>query len=112
MSSGSSASPAGSGTGSGLSDSRILQKAAEVVYGPRRRAYGHPTQNHNCTATMWNSYLKRRFGVCVALTARDVCLLNILQKVSRDANRPAEDNLVDIAGYAENAALVEEPHGC
>lgn len=33
-------------------------------------------------------------------------MLNILQKISRDANAPHGDNLVDIAGFAENAHRV------
>lgn len=38
-------------------------------------------------------------------------MLNILQKISRDQHAPKLDNLVDIAGYAENAFLIEHPAG-
>ena len=108
----------------------VLDEAAEVTSNDRRRYYGHPRDNHGCTADLWSAYLRRvllaslpSLGLplddedtiravlpqLVALGARDVCWLNILQKASRDANRPHRDNLVDCAGYARNAEMVEEP---
>lgn len=78
----------------------ILTEAYDVVHGPRRESYGTPAENHGRTAALWSAYLG------VPITARQVCMLNMLQKVSRDAHRPGHDNLVDIAGYAENAFLV------
>lgn len=81
----------------------ILEEAAAIVSGPRREAYGHPAENHGRTAQLWATYL----GCTV--TARDVCMLNVLQKVGRDKHKPGRDNLVDIAGYAENAQLCERP---
>lgn len=77
----------------------ILQDAETVTSGDRREQYGHPFDNHNRTAQLWSAYLGR------PLTARDVCMMNILQKVSRDAHAAVRDNLVDIAGYAANADL-------
>lgn len=81
-------------------DRSILKEAAEIVYGPRRKDYGTPSENHGRTAALWTAYLG------VPITARQVCALNILQKLSRDANMPKRDNMVDVAGYAENADLV------
>lgn len=83
----------------------ILEKAERVVMGNREEAYGHPKMNHMCTATMWNAYLDRRGDALglkqgVILRAEDVCFLNILQKVSRCANKITKDNLADIAGWA------------
>ena len=74
-----------------------------AVIRERRRSYGNPAGNHRTTAELWIAYLARRFGVRLALGPRDVCLMNILQKISRDAHAAMWDNLVDIAGYAENA---------
>ena len=85
----------------------VLCEAARITSGDRNKYYGHPRDNHGCTAEMWQSYLSRKLGTDVELDARDVCMLNILQKVSRDANMPYRDNLVDICGYARNAELVE-----
>lgn len=81
----------------------ILEEARRIVDGDRRQDYGHPSENHGMTAALWTAYL----GVDV--TARDVCLLNILQKVSREGSgAPKRDNLVDIAGFARNAEIVSQ----
>lgn len=79
----------------------VLAEATKIVDGARRAAYGTPQENHTRTAEMWSTYLG------VKVTARQVCMLNILQKISRDAHAATHDNLVDIAGYARNAELVE-----
>ncbi len=75
----------------------------KVVYNERGLDYGTPLENHTRTARLWSIYLGKE------VTARDVCMLNILQKISRDQHAPKFDNLVDIAGYAENAFLIEHP---
>ena len=82
---------------------QLLHEASQAVCGPRQHAYGPPALNHACTADLWTAYLLRRFGVKLPVTGRDVCLMLVLQKVSRDSNMPKRDNLVDIAGYAANA---------
>lgn len=87
----------------------VLEEAARIVDGDRNAAYGDPTGNHGCTADMWTAYLLRR-GLLAAgavLDARDVCLLNVLQKASRDAHWRQRDNLVDVCGYARNAEIVD-----
>ena len=83
----------------------ILKEAARVVDGPRQESYGHPLRNHARTAALWSAYLG------VTITPRQVCMLNSLQKISRDANRAKRDNLVDLAGWARNAEMVSEPTG-
>jgi len=77
----------------------VLDEAASVVLGDRRTFYGPPKINHTRTAAMWSAYLG------VQVNPHQVCLMNILQKISRDANRQKIDNLVDIAGYALNAEM-------
>lgn len=77
-----------------------LARAAAAVYGARRVSYGTPSANHARTAALWSAYLG------VKVWATDVCMLNILQKVSRGRHRIELDTLTDIAGYAENAALI------
>lgn len=79
----------------------ILAEAGDAVHGDRRKDYGSPLENHDRTAKLWSSYL----GVTV--TAEDVCMLNILQKISRARHAMKRDNLVDIAGYAANVELIE-----
>lgn len=83
-----------------------LQEAEKVVDGKRREDYGHPKDNHRRTAEMWNAYLSCKKG---QLDPYDICILNILQKASRLANRRTRDGLVDIAGYARNAEIVSSP---
>jgi hypothetical protein len=84
----------------------ILDEAKTIVHDPRRVSYGDPAVNHTRTAAMWNAYLGSR--LTQAMEARDVCMLNILQKVSREANQPKRDNLTDIAGFAANAEMCGE----
>lgn len=55
---------------------------------------------------MWSAYLSRKTGQSITLSAKDVCFLNILQKVSRCACGVTEDSVTDIAGYAKNVQLV------
>lgn len=89
----------------------ILLEAHRLVHGDRGADYGHPLDNHGCTAALWAAYLERRFRLApgtLPLTARDVCWLNIFQKGSRDANAPKRDNLTDTAGYAENAHMAAD----
>ena len=83
-----------------FSASTVLGDAAEAVHGPRLHDYGTPTDNHTRTARFWSAYLG------VEISPRQVCFLNILQKVARDMNAETHDNLVDIAGYAENCGLL------
>lgn len=77
----------------------ILDEAARITSTDRQSDYGRADINHSRTAMLWSDYLGFR------ITARQVCILNILQKISRDAHKPKRDNLVDIAGWARNAEL-------
>ena len=74
----------------------------------RGQNYGPPEVNHACTADLWTTYLQR-IGLLddlQALTPRHVCMLNALQKISRDAERPKQDNVDDVAGYMENIGMM------
>jgi len=86
----------------------VLEEAADITAGSRQELYGHPRDNHGSTAQLWGAYLTRRFGREIPLDARDVCIMQVLLKVSRDANERKRDNLVDICGYARNAEMLEE----
>ena len=86
----------------------ILKEAEKIVSGARRKDYGTPLQNHSCTAELFTSYLKRRGILKGEITAEDVCFLNILQKISRAANKITPDTLLDIPGYTRNIELILE----
>jgi hypothetical protein len=89
----------------------ILQEADKIIHGDRNEQYGTPLDNHGTTAAFWNTYLAalRRRGK-VDLDAEDVCWLNVLQKISREATTGAQkrDTAVDVAGYAGNVEMVRE----
>lgn len=89
----------------------ILQEADKIIHGDRNEQYGHPIDNHGTTAAFWNVYLAalRRRGK-TELGPEDVCWLNVLQKVSREATTGAgkRDTEVDVAGYAGNAEMIRE----
>jgi hypothetical protein len=86
----------------------ILDQAKQITEQDRNRYYGHPLDNHTCTAALWSSYINRKFGTKLELSAKDVCMLMILLKVSREANKENIDNIVDICGYARNLQMVNE----
>lgn len=83
----------------------LIEQAQVVVSGDRQRDYGHPRDNHGCTAIMWSAWLSRKYDMPIEIDAQDVCFMNVLQKVSREANASKSDNSVDIVGYVLNAAM-------
>lgn len=88
--------------------SAVLTEADEIVNGARQDTYGHPADNHGCTAEMWTAYLNRKYDIDLDLDARDVCWLNVLQKISRDAHLEKRDNLVDVVGYVANIEIIDD----
>ena len=85
----------------------ILQQADELIHGDRQKDYGHPLDNHKTTAELWSAYLKKVTGKEIDLSPEDVCVLNILQKVSRGGHRITRDTIIDIAGYAGNMEMIQ-----
>lgn len=81
--------------------SRVLATVAA-----RGSAYGSPGDNHQTTADMLSSWLSRRLGLTIKLSAEDVCAINVIQKISRVAFCSKDDSWLDIAGYTENVALL------
>lgn len=79
-----------------------LSMADYVVSGNRRNDYGTPLDNHSRTARLWSAYLGHE------VSPEDVCMLNILQKISRGMHSITFDTLVDICGYARNIELIQE----
>ena len=89
----------------------ILEEAAALIYGDRNRDYGTPLDNHSTTAALWNAYIAAlvRRGK-PELDAEDVCWMNILQKISREATTGTgkRDTVVDICGYSGNIEMVRD----
>lgn len=95
----------------------ILDQAKEVVYGERQASYGHPYDNHSRSGriigALLDGWLRKQPGfenipVVPDIPPRIVCHIMVGTKLSRDVNRPKEDNLVDVAGYAQNAQMCED----
>lgn len=85
----------------------ILLEAEEVVNGPRRAAYGHPSVNFGRITALWNAWLDVR--VAGPLRAEDHAAMMILLKLARLAETPDHrDSLVDIAGYAATWELLAQ----
>lgn len=80
----------------------ILDKAKEIVCGPREKDYGSPTDNLNLIAEYWNSYLK---DLNRPLDGKDVALMQILVKVARlHKTSNHYDSILDIIGYGSLAS--------
>lgn len=89
----------------------------EKILLARRGDYAHPQDNHQLTADLWQAWLSARLpSSCSSqsvvaqlpgrITPEDVCILNILQKVSRLAHGTHDDSLLDIVGYVENIGML------
>jgi hypothetical protein len=83
-------------------DEDILETAKRITTYDRNKDYGHPLENHGHTAEFWSTYL----GIHVSV--EDVCMMNILQKISRGMAVLTHDTLVDIAGYARNVEMIRD----
>lgn len=71
----------------------LVYQAIDLVYGDRQGAYGHPYDDYSRTAGMWSAFLG------VEITPAQAALMMVLLKVSRERNRPKDDNIVDAHGY-------------
>jgi len=80
----------------------VLHEADKLVHGDRGNDYGSPREDFERTAKMMSAVLG------TSVTAEQVPLLMICVKLSRQCHKPKRDNLVDIAGYAETAGMLEE----
>lgn len=78
-----------------------LEEAGKIVRGNREDTYGPAERNLSRIAEMWSAYLS------VPITARQVAVMMVLLKASRDAFKPKHDNMVDICGYAYLADMID-----
>lgn len=84
----------------------ILQEADEIAGESRSRDYGHPLQNHQRIADVWNMQLGSKLNK--PITAREVALMMVGLKLAREANTSKRDNLVDAAGYIKCVDMIDE----
>lgn len=94
----------------------IFDVASSLVYGDRNKSYGHPRDNFQTTADMWNAYLARRemsheakYEEAFQLESVDVAYMMVLMKMARLAHDPAHtDSLIDVLGYVGCAERLNE----
>jgi hypothetical protein len=73
---------------------QVLQKAFNLVHGPRAEKYGPPLTNHERIAAGWSVIFNQEVKPSQVVKAL------IWLKIARLVNANDEDSWVDIAGYA------------
>ena len=71
----------------------LVDEAIGLVYGERNKDYGHPYDDYTRTAALWSALIGYE------ITADQAALMMVLVKLSREINRPMDDNIVDAHGY-------------
>lgn len=86
----------------------ILQEAHKLTHGDRNSTYGHPYDDHTCTAAIATAILGDTLNR--PISAHQMALIMCAVKLSRESRAPKRDNLVDLAGYAWVAQMCHEEH--
>lgn len=97
-----------------------VDKIAKTI-SERRGTYAHPQDNHQLTADLWELWWKasaqarvQQGGIergpkgAIPFTPEDICMFNIIQKISRMAHGSHDDSLLDIVGYCENISMLRK----
>lgn len=80
-------------------DETIAEEAQRIVYGDREKAYDDPNQNFRRLSFMWQGVLDKKLAPGATITARDVALMMVCLKISRETFMPNRENRVDGIGY-------------
>lgn len=88
--------------------SNILQKADVLTRGDRQSDYGHPFDDYSRTSDIWTAILKHKLRDGEQITPEDAVLCMVAVKMSREVNKPKEDNRVDMAGYVNCLQLIND----
>ena len=83
-----------------------LAKAYALVHGPRQAAYDHPANNYRRLAGILNAIWADKLAE--PLEAEDAALAMVAVKLAREAYKHSDDNLVDLAGYAEVVQMIHD----
>lgn len=79
----------------------VLAEADRIIHGDRRATYGGVQESFTRIALIWGAILGQ------PVTATQVALCMVGLKLIREANKTQRDNLVDVAGYAGLAAILQ-----
>lgn len=79
----------------------ILEEALPITQVERQRDYGSPEANFAHIAGIASAILKRE------VTSREVVVIMLATKLSREMHKHKRDNLVDLAGYAWVLSRIE-----
>ena len=80
----------------------FAHEALDLVHGPRQRDYGHPWHDFSKTASIWSIILG------TPVTPEQVALCMVAVKLSREVNRPKDDNIIDAHGYLLTYEMVKQ----
>lgn len=83
----------------------ILQEALAITSTDRRSQYGHPKVDFERTAKITSVLLDKE------ISARDVVIVLLAMKLSRNAYQYKRDTCVDIAGYARVLSILNGEEG-
>lgn len=81
---------------------KIINDAKTAICKDREESHGDANTQLTQTGYLWGVYFHNKFGIALnAISAKDVAMCNILQKISRSTfNEKHEDHYTDIVGYA------------
>lgn len=79
----------------------ILEEANQITAGARAADYGSVKDDFGRTAALWSILIG------APVTPMQVALCMVALKLSRQCHKPKRDNLIDIAGYARTAEMLE-----
>jgi hypothetical protein len=86
----------------------LLQKANDLIHGPRQADYGHPRDDFGASSAMMTAFLKKKLKPGCVIEPEDIPMIMIMVKLARQANKPQYDNVLDIAGYCGTWDLLSE----
>lgn len=80
----------------------ILAEANKLTHKDRQNDYDSPERNFKHIAEISSAILKK------PISAKDVCMIMIATKLSREQFKHKRDNLIDLAGYAWVLSRIEK----